>query len=82
MPDGLRSLPLNEFPKYLLFCRWEEAEDVMEIFGVIHGAMNLVAIFGAGTNQDCSSPRLPVAEDGWLLKSPDLESMVAGLAGG
>lgn len=49
-PDGLRSLPLNEFSKYLLFYRWEEAEDVLEVFGVIHGAMNLAAIFGAGTN--------------------------------
>jgi len=49
-PDGLRSLPLKEFPKYLLFYRWMEDEEVLEIFGVIHGAMNLPAIFGAGAN--------------------------------
>ena len=49
-PDGLRSLPLNEFGKYLVFYRWEEAEDVLEVFGVIHGSMNLPGIFGAGTS--------------------------------
>ena len=47
-PEGLRSLPLNEFPKYLLFYRWDEPEDVLEVFGVIHGAMNLPAILGTG----------------------------------
>ncbi len=51
MPDGMRSLPLNEFSKYLLFYRWDETEDVLEVFGVIHGAMNLPAIFGIGTKQ-------------------------------
>jgi len=49
-PEGLRSLPLNEFSKYLLFYRWDQTEDVLEVFGVIHGAMNLPAIFGTGTN--------------------------------
>lgn len=42
-PPGLRSLPLSEFPKYLLFYRWEE--DCLEVIGVIHGAMNLPALF-------------------------------------
>jgi plasmid stabilization system protein ParE len=44
-PPGLRSLPLNHFSRYLLFYRWDEDEDTVEVFGVIHGAMNLPALF-------------------------------------
>lgn len=48
-PEGLRSLPMNQFPKYLLFYRWDETDEVLEILGVIHGAMNLPALFRSRT---------------------------------
>ena len=49
VPEGLRSLALNEFPKYLLFYRWDERKEVLEVFGVVHGAMNLPALFESRT---------------------------------
>ena len=43
-PDGIRSLVLRRYPRYLLFYRWQE--DTVEVLRIKHGMMDLPRLFG------------------------------------
>ena len=42
---GLRILPLPKFEKYLLFYRFHEDEQVVEIVRIVHGARDIPSLF-------------------------------------
>jgi plasmid stabilization system protein ParE len=40
-PPGVRSLSVDDFPRYLLFYIWHQDQEAIEIIRVRHGMMNL-----------------------------------------
>ena len=43
VPPGIRSLIIRQYPRYLLFYRWQE--DTIEVLRIKHGMMDLPRLF-------------------------------------